>query len=366
MAIHQCPHCDLESTHRWVIKRHMKAKHGVAQAEVERSVKPQHHEDTFSEASTYDSQSKNEEDMFDRLSTDESESEDERYSWELDAIFEGAYNNFLEFAGSCEIADAYFKKNWKYMTQGSKKRAMAKYAKLKMKMIEVYIGLPYSDDDTGEEENSKSSQEEKSEGENSEGEKSEGENSEGEKSEDESSEADGDACTCFLSIINDFEDVLSDKESGRLKQYEDEAVDEIIEEEEWDVQADHSEVESEDGESYERAYLQTQEKDLKTLKQGFKEQGEGYFQYCSRREITTLCRWCNYILREKYDTDERHWERFMEKCHPHMCNIKEIAYGWKPRYEKRRCLQKNQLGTVIVKGMLPLIQDTIKSLLQSM
>ena len=242
------------------------------------------------------------------------------------------------------------------MTQGSKRCAMAKYSKLKMKMIEVYIGLPYSDDDTGEEENSKSSQEEKSEG----------ENSEGEKSEDESSEADGDACTCFLSIINDFEDVLSDKESGRLKQYEDEAVDEIIEEEEWDVQADDSEVESEDGKSYERAYLQTQEKDLKTLKQGFKEQGEGYFQYCSRREITTLCRWCNYILREKYDTDERHWERFMEKCHPHMCNIKEIAYGWKPRYEKRRCLQKNQLGTVIVKGMLPLIQDTIKSLLQSM
>ena len=356
MAIHQCPHCDLESTHRWVIKRHMKAKHTVAQAGVERSVKHQQPDDTFSEASTYDSQSKNEEDMFDRLSTDESESEDERYSWELDAIFEGAYNNFLEFAGSCEIADAYFKKNWKYMTQGSKRRAMAKYAKLKMKMIGVYIGLPYSEDDTEEEENSESSQ----------GEKSEGENSEGEKPEDESSEADGDACTCFLSIINDFEDVLSDKESGRLKQYEDEAVDEIIEEEEWDVQADHSEVESEDGESYERAYLQTQEKDLKTLKQGFKEQGEGYFQYCSRREITTLCRWCNYILREKYDTDERQWERFMEKCHPHMCNIKEIAYRYVPRYEKRRLLQKNQLGKVIVNGMLPLILDTIKSLLQSM
>ena len=125
-------------------------------------------------------------------------------------------------------------------------------------------------------------------------------------------------------------------------------------------------MEPEDGESYDRAHLQTQEKDLKTLKQGFKEQGEGYFQYCSRREITTLCRWCNYILRQKYDTDERQWERFMEKCHPHMCNIKEIAHGWVPRYEKRRCLQKNQLGTVVVKGMLPLIQDTIKSLLQSM
>ena len=71
MAIHQCPHCDLESTHRWVIKRHMKAKHAVAQAGVERSVKHQQPDDTFSEASTYDSQSKNEGDFFDRLSTDE-------------------------------------------------------------------------------------------------------------------------------------------------------------------------------------------------------------------------------------------------------------------------------------------------------
>ena len=330
MAIHRCPHCSYESTNTSNLKRHMASQHGVAQAGVERSVKPQQPDDTFSEASTYDSQSKNEEDMFDRLSTDESESEDERYSWELDAIFEGAYNNFLEFAGSCEIADAYFKKNWKYMTQGSKRRAMAKYAKLKMRMIGVYIGLPYSEDDTEEEENSESSQ----------GEKSEGENSEGEKSEDESSEADGDACTCFLSIINDFEDVLSDKERGRLEQYEQEAVDVIIEEEERDVHPDDSEVEPEDGKSYERAHLQTQEKDLKTLKQGFKEQGEGYFQYCSRREITTLCRWCNYILREKYDTDERHWERFMEKCHPHMCNIKEIAYSYVPWYEKRRLTQK--------------------------
>ena len=356
MAILQCPNCSYKSTRTTDVKRHMEVKHGVAPAGVLRGVKPQQPDDTFSEASTYDSQSKNEEDMFDRLSTDESESEDERWRWQLDAIFEGAYNNFLEFVGSCEMADAYFKKNWKYMTQESKRRAMVKYAKLKMKMTEVYNGLPDPEEDSAQEENSESSQ----------GEKSEGKNSEGEKSEDESSEADGDACTCFLRIINDFEDVLSEKERGRLEQYEQEAVDEIIEEEEQDVQSDDSEVEPEDGESYDRAHLQTQEKDLKTLKQGFKEQGEKYFQYCSRREITTLCRWCNYILREKYDTDERHWERFMEKCHPHMCNIKEIAHGWVPRYEKRRCLQKNQLGSVIVKGMLPLIFDTIQSLLQSM
>ena len=64
----------------------------------------------------------------------------------------------------------------------------------------------------------------------------------------------------------------------------------IIEEEERDVDADDSEVETEDGVSCERAKLQTQEKDLKNLKQVFKEEGEGYFQYCTRREITTLYR----------------------------------------------------------------------------
>ena len=208
MAIHQCPNCSYKSTSTSNLKRHMASQHGVAQAGVERSVKHQQPDDTFSEASTYDSQSKNEGDFFDRLSTDESESEDERYSWELDKIFEGAYDNFLEFVGSCEMANEEYTENWKYMTQESKKRAMEKYAKLKMKIIEVYNGLPDPEEEEGEEENSENSQEEKSEG----------ENSAGEKSEDESSEAEGDACTCFLSIINDFEDVLSDKERGRLDQ----------------------------------------------------------------------------------------------------------------------------------------------------
>ena len=64
----------------------------------------------------------------------------------------------------------------------------------------------------------------------------------------------------------------------------------IIEEEERDVDADDSEVETEDGVSCERAKLQTQEKDLKNLKQEIKEEGEGYFHFCSRYDITTLYR----------------------------------------------------------------------------
>ena len=128
----------------------MEVKHGVAPAGAEGGVKHQQPDDTFSESSTYDSQSKNEGDFFDRLSTDESESEDEIYSWELDTIFEGAYQNFLEFIGSCEIANDEYKKNWKYMTQESKKRAMEKYALLEMKMMEVYNGLPDPEDDSAQ------------------------------------------------------------------------------------------------------------------------------------------------------------------------------------------------------------------------
>ena len=66
------------------------------------------------------------------------------------------------------------------------------------------------------------------------------------------------------------------------------------------------EMEPEDGESYERAEFKTQEKDLKTLKRAFKEEGEEYFQFCSTLDITTLCHWCNYIFREKYDMDQKH------------------------------------------------------------
>ena len=47
----------------------------------------------------------------------------------------------------------------------------------------------------------------------------------------------------------------------------------------------------------------------------------------------------------------------------HMREINEMAYNYVPQYKKQRTLQKNQLGTVIVNGMLLLILDTIKNAL---
>ena len=84
--------------------------------------------------------------------------------------------------------------------------------------------------------------------------------------------------------------------------------------EERDVEDDDSEVDSENYKSCERPKLQTQEKDLKKLKQGFKENGENYFYFCSRCEITTLCRWCNYNHREKYNMGKELTDRCRQKC----------------------------------------------------
>ena len=63
--------------------------------------------------------------------------------------------------------------------------------------------------------------------------------------------------------ITIFWEYLFLKRGALLEQYEDEAVDEIIEEEERNVDAHDSKVKPEDGKSCDRALLQTQEKDLK-------------------------------------------------------------------------------------------------------
>ena len=103
--------------------------------------------------------------------------------------------------------------------------------------------------------------------------------------------------------------------------------------EEKDIEDDDSEVETQNKESYERADLQTQENYLQRLKQAFKEEGAKYFQYCSKRKITTHYHWCNHILREKYDMDKKLLDKCSQKCHQHTGDINDLAYSYVPRYE---------------------------------
>ena len=103
--------------------------------------------------------------------------------------------------------------------------------------------------------------------------------------------------------------------------------------EEKDIEDDDSEMETQNKESYERADLQTQENYLQRLKQAFKEEGAKYFQYCSKRKITTHCRWCNHIIRENQKMDEELLDRCRQKCHQHRSDIHDLAYSYVPRYE---------------------------------
>ena len=104
-------------------------------------------------------------------------------------------------------------------------------------------------------------------------------------------------------------------------------------------------------------------KDLMKLKAGYKEEGVKYFQHCSNREITTLCRWCYYILTKRYHMNEKLLEKFREK-HFYEKATNFIACESAPRWEKRKLLQKYRIGEGIMSGFLPLILNTLKSLIQ--
>ena len=80
---------------------------------------------------------------FDQSSTDGSENgiDYKRYSRRLDRIFSAAYGNFCEFYDKCNRESDELD-NWGKLDEKNKTHAMENYALLKMKMIEVYNGLP--------------------------------------------------------------------------------------------------------------------------------------------------------------------------------------------------------------------------------
>ena len=416
MVVHECSHCSFESTHKWVVKRHMELQHNVQQEHVagrhpyvepsqgfnsvsvyhpqhtmqplnlpypaQHPYNPQHvghlygqrtvnvqspapytypnhhhiggskcHDDIPSVASTYGSESGTEVDT----ETDTG-SEGERNTSSLDQIYDMAYESYSEFIEYCDMARDKVD-DWGKLDKKTKQLTLKKYALLKMKMIESINGLSYGEEETESQDAENDQEEDDCEVENEQTECEDG------KSGNESSEENREACTCFLWIISGFEDEIGEKYKKRLKLVEEEAAEEIIEEIEEDVEDDDSEVEPEDGESHEEVKLKTQMKDLMKLKAGYKEEGEKYFQHCSNREITTLCRWCYYILTKRYPMNEKLLEKFRQK--PFNKNgINNIANVTVPRWEKRKLLQRDGIGEGIMSGFLPLILNTLKSLIQ--
>ena len=416
MVVHKCSHCSFESTHKWVVKRHMESQHNVQQVHVagrhpyvepsqgfnsvsvyhpqhtmqplnlpypaQHPYNPQHvghlygqrtvnvqspapytypnhhhiggskrHDDIPSVASTYGSESGTEADT----ETDTG-SEGERNTSSLDQIYDMAYESYSEFIEYCDMARDKVD-DWGKLDKKTKQLTLKKYALLKMKMIESINGLSDGEEETESQDAENDQEEDDCEVENEQTECEDG------KSGNESSEENREACTCFLWIISGFEDEIGEKYKKRLKLVEEEAAEEIIEEIEEDVEDDDSEVEPEDGESHEEVKLKTQMKDLMKLKAGYKEEGEKYFQHCSNREITTLCRWCYYILTKRYPMNEKLLEKFRQK--PFNKNgINNIANVTVPRWDKRKLLQRDGIGEGIMSGFLPLILNTLKSLIQ--
>jgi len=416
MVVHKCSHCSFESTHKWVVKRHMESQHNVQQEHVagrhpyvepsqgfnsvsvyhpqhtmqplnlpypaqhpynpqpvghlygQRTVNvqspapytyPNHHhiggskrhDDIPSVASTYGSESGTEADT-----EADTGSEGERNTSSLDQIYDMAYESYSEFIEYCDMASDKVD-DWGKLDKKTKQLTLKKYALLKMKMIESINGLSDGEEETESQDAENDQEEDDCEVENEQRECEDVESGDG------SSEENGEACTCFLLIIRGFEDEIGEKYKKRLKLLEEEAAEEIIEEIEEDVDDDDSEVEAEDGESHEEAKLKTQMKDLMTLKAGYKDEGVKYFQHCSNREITTLCRWCYYILTKRYRMNEKLLEKFREKnFYKKATNF--IVCGSAPRWEKRKLLQKYRIGEGIMSGFLPLILNTLKSLIQ--
>ena len=416
MVVHKCSHCSFESTHKWVVKRHMESQQNVQQEHVagrhpyvepsqgfnsvsvyhpqhtmqplnlpypaQHPYNPQHvghlygqrtvnvqspapytypnhhhiggskrHDDIPSVASTYGSESGTEADT----ETDTG-SEGERNTSSLDQIYDMAYESYSEFIEYCDMARDKVD-DWGKLDKKTKQLTLKKYALLKMKMIESINGLSDGEEETESQDAENDQEEDDCEVEDEQTECEDG------KSGNESSEENREACTCFLWIISGFEDEIGEKYKKRLKLVEEEAAEEIIEEIEEDVEDDDSEVEPEDGESHEEVKLKTQMKDLMKLKAGYKEEGEKYFQHCSNREITTLCRWCYYILTKRYPMNEKLLEKFRQK--PFNKNgINNIANVTVPRWDKRKLLQRDGIGEGIMRGFLPLILNTLKSLIQ--
>ena len=416
MAIHQCNFCSYKSERLSNVKRHMESQHNVQQEHVagrhpyvepsqgfnsvsvyhpqhtmqplnlpypaqhpynpqpvghlygQRTVNVQYpapytypnhhhiggskrHDDIPSVASTYGSESGTEADT----ETDTG-SEGERNTSSLDQIYDMAYESYSEFIEYCDMARDKVD-DWGKLDKKTKQLTLKKYALLKMKMIESINGLSYGEEETESQDAENDQEEDDCEVENEQRECEDVESGDG------SSEENGEACTCFLLIIRGFEDEIGEKYKKRLKLLEEEAAEEIIEEIEEDVEDDDSEVEPEDGESHEEVKLKTQMKDLMKLKAGYKEEGEKYFQHCSNREITTLCRWCYYILTKRYPMNEKLLEKFRQK--PFNKNgINNIANVTVPRWDKRKLLQRDGIGEGIMSGFLPLILNTLKSLIQ--
>ena len=419
MVVHKCSHCSFESTHKWVVKRHMESQHNVQQEHVAgghpyaepsqgfNSVSvyhPQHtmqplnlpypaqhpynsqpvsylygqhpvnlqspapytyhnqrhiggvrgfkrHDDILSVASTYGSVSGTEADTeSDSGSVTESVSEAEGLydSKTLGDVFGEMKKHMEQVFYLRDIADEKIKEYKKYDRE-TKKYAQQGGAELKITMIEGFDGIDDREDNESDDESDDGQQQKN-----------------GQDNEDDTAQSCSCGASSYLSLLDNFEDVLEGADLKRYERYQEEYAEQLIEDR--DIDEDDSEDDSEDESDDEteetrvKKNLEKKVQDLKKMKAGFKKEGECYFEHCSNRQIDTLRVLCQCLIERPEDFEEVK-RKLAPKWSPIKFDVKALADKDLSRSRIRKILLRENVGEGVLNGLLsevlPLIQKEI-------
>ena len=310
------------------------------------------HDDILSVASTYGSETGTEADTeSDTGSVSESVTEPEGLhdSKTLGDVYGKMKEHMEQVFYLRDIANEKIKDYKKYDRE-TKKYAQQGGAELKITMIEGFDGLDdREEDESGDESDDDNRQEQNN----------------GQDHEDDTAQS----CSCesssYLSLLDNFEDVLEGADLKRYERYQEEYAEQIIEDR--DIDEDDSEDDSEDESDDEteetrvKKDLEKKEQDLKKMKAGFKKEGECYFEHCSNRQIDTLRKLCQCLIHDEgFEVVKR---KLAPNWGPIRFDVRALADKDLSRPRIRKILLKENVGKGVLNGLLstvlPLIQKEI-------